>query len=200
MTTEPTQPAPAADDSFRTTRWTQVSRAQADSPEGLRALTELCGAYYEPVAAFLRCELRDAEAARDLAHDFFATMLADASVLSPDAAFDRQWAVTVLARALEALRQECVAGGRGEFFERVKPWLTGEAAHGDQTALAAQCGLNANALKVAVHRLRCIPMLPVMQVGRVRPGAPPEHDVLHPVGGGLGQARPTNNIGMHGIG
>jgi len=46
--------------------------------------------------------------------------------------------------------------------------------------------------------LRCIPMLPVMQVGRVRPGAPPEHDVLHPVGGGLGQARPTNNIGIHG--
>jgi len=40
-------------------------------------------------------------------------------------------------------------------------------------------------------------MLPVMQVGRVRPGAPPEHDVLHPVGGGLGQARPTNNIGIH---
>ncbi|MBM3822079.1 MAG: hypothetical protein FJ404_04155 [Verrucomicrobia bacterium] len=43
-------------------------------------------------------------------------------------------------------------------------------------------------------------MLPVMQVGRVRPGAPPEHDVLHPVGGGLGQARPTNNIGIHEIG
>ncbi|MBM3824763.1 MAG: hypothetical protein FJ404_18075 [Verrucomicrobia bacterium] len=42
-------------------------------------------------------------------------------------------------------------------------------------------------------------MLPVMQVGRVRPGAPPEHDVLHPVGGGLGQARPTNNIGIHGM-
>ncbi len=213
MTTEPTRPAPAADDSFRTTRWTQVSRAKADSPEGLRALSELCDAYYEPVAAFLRCELRDAEVARDLAHDFFATLLAggaiaraqqergrfrsyllgavkhflahhreaarrlkrgggaeavslndtdagearalaDANVLSPDAAFDRQWAVTVLACALEALRQECVAGGRGEFFEGIKPWLTGEAAHGDQTALAAQCGLNANALKVAVHRLK----------------------------------------------
>ncbi|MBM3822581.1 MAG: hypothetical protein FJ404_06815 [Verrucomicrobia bacterium] len=41
-------------------------------------------------------------------------------------------------------------------------------------------------------------MLPVMPVGRVRPGAPPERDVLHPVGGGLGQARPTNNIGIHG--
>ncbi|MBM3821621.1 MAG: hypothetical protein FJ404_01825 [Verrucomicrobia bacterium] len=43
-------------------------------------------------------------------------------------------------------------------------------------------------------------MLPVMQVGRVRPGAPPEHDVLHPAGGGLGQARPTTNIGIHGTG
>ncbi|MBM3823799.1 MAG: hypothetical protein FJ404_13095 [Verrucomicrobia bacterium] len=43
-------------------------------------------------------------------------------------------------------------------------------------------------------------MLPLMQVGCVRPGAPPEHDVLHPVGGGLGQARPTNNIGIHGRG
>ena len=217
MTTEPTQRTPpnpqAADKNFRTTRWTQVSRAKAESPEGRRALGELCDAYYEPVAAFLRCEVREADAARDLAHDFFASMLAggaiaraepergrfrsyllgavkhflshhrdaarrlkrgggvanlslndseakevrsvaDAGVLSPDAAFDRQWALTVLARALEALREECDAEGRGEFFERVKPWLTGEAAHGDQSALAASCGLNANALKVAVHRLK----------------------------------------------
>lgn len=217
MSTEPanlTPPnPPAADESFRTTRWTQVSRAKAESPEGRRALAELCDAYYEPVAAFLRCELRDADAARDLAHDFFASMLAggaithaaqergrfrsyllgavkhflshhreasqrlkrgggvekvslndteagearsvaDAGVLSPDAAFDRQWTLTVLARALETLRLECEAEGRGEFFEGVKPWLTGEAAHGDQSALAASCGLNANALKVAVHRLK----------------------------------------------
>ena len=219
MTTEPTPlttspPPPAAPgEDFRTTRWTQVSRAKAESPEGRRALAELCDAYYEPVAAFLRCQLRDADAARDLAHDFFASVLeggaitradqdrgrfrsyllgavkhflshhreaarrlkrgggvagislndteanaaqsvADASVLSPDAAFDRQWALTVLARALEALREECAAEGRAEFFEGVKPWLTGEAAHGDQTALAASCGMNANALKVAVHRLK----------------------------------------------
>jgi len=219
MTAETTQPtswpplpeAPGGD--FRTTRWTQVSRAKADSPEGRRALAELCDAYYEPVAAFLRCQLRDADAARDLTHDFFANMLAggaiaragqergrfrsyllgavkhflshhreaarrlkrgggaqnislndtdagearsvaDASVLSPDAAFDRQWALTVVARALEALRCECVAEGRADFFEQVKPWLTGDSARGDQTALAAGCGMNLNALKVAVHRLK----------------------------------------------
>ena len=219
MTTEPTEPAPsppsrkASGEEFRTTRWTQVSRAKADSPEGRRALSELCHAYYEPVVAFLRCELRGADAARELTHEFFTEVLgggaiahakqergrfrsyllgavkhffshhrvaqrrlkrgggaenislndteadearsvADASVLSPDAAFDRQWALTVLARALEALRQECLAEGRAEFFEQVKPWLTGDAAHGDQTALAADCGMNANALKVAVHRLK----------------------------------------------
>ena len=74
MTAEPTQPTPgttpreASGEEFRTTRWTQVSRAKADSPEGRRALAELCDAYYEPVAAFLRCELREADAARELAH------------------------------------------------------------------------------------------------------------------------------------
>jgi RNA polymerase sigma-70 factor (ECF subfamily) len=219
MATEPTQPklCPTRQDVpgevFRTTRWTQVSRAKADSPEGRQALAELCSAYYEPVAAFLRCELRDAEAARDLAHDFFAHVLAggtfthaepergrfrsyllgavkhflshqreaarrlkrgggvqsvsfndttagearsvpDAAVLSPDAAFDRQWALTVVARALEALRVECAAEGRADFFEQAKPWLTGDAVHGDQAALAANCGMNANSLKVAVHRLK----------------------------------------------
>ena len=83
-----------------------------------------------------------------------ARAVPDASVLAPDAAFDRQWALTVVARALEALRGECSDAGRADFFERVKPWLTGDAAHGDQSALAAGCGLNANALKVAIHRLK----------------------------------------------
>ena len=78
MTTEAIQPTPstpsrkANGEDFRTTRWTQVSRAKADSPEGRRALAELCHAYYEPVVAFLRCELREADAARELTHEFFA--------------------------------------------------------------------------------------------------------------------------------
>ena len=219
MTTEATQLMPfpplqgTPGETFRTTRWTQVGRAKANSSEGRRALAELCEAYYEPVATFLRCELRDVDAARDIAHDFFANMLGggtiaraeqkrgrfrsyllgavkhflahqreagrrlkrgggvenislndteagaarslpDASMLSPDAAFDRQWALTVVARALDALRRECVIAGRADFFEQIKPWLTGDAAHGHQTALAASCGMNANALKVAVHRMK----------------------------------------------
>ena len=86
MTAEPTPPTSSLSsretlgEDFRTTRWTQVSRAKADSPEGRRALAELCNAYYEPVATFLRCELRDADAARELAHDFFANMLAGGAI------------------------------------------------------------------------------------------------------------------------
>src|SRR5579871_2377341 len=86
MTTEPTPLSPphpiegSQGEDFRTTRWTQVRRAKADSPEGRRALADLCNAYYEPVVAFLRCELRDTDAARELAHDFFAHVLAGGAI------------------------------------------------------------------------------------------------------------------------
>ncbi len=46
--------------------------------------------------------------------------LPDSHSLSPDEAFDRQWALTVLARTLDSLQQESEAAGRGEFFEGVK--------------------------------------------------------------------------------
>ncbi len=62
--------------------------------------------------------------------------------------------MTVLAHALETLRRECTADGKLAFFEQVKPWLTGEAAHGDQTELAAACGMTPAALKMAVQRLK----------------------------------------------
>src|SRR4051794_28048166 len=74
-------PRATARGDFLTTRWTQVSRAKADSAEGRRALAELCDAYYEPVAEFLRCELRNGDVSRDLAHDFFATTLRGGAII-----------------------------------------------------------------------------------------------------------------------
>lgn len=196
--------------SFHTTRWTRVCLAKADSQDGRKALADLCDAYYEPVVAFLRCELRDVDAAREMSHAFFAEMLGGGTIhtaerergrfrsyllgavkhfvsrqresarrmkrgggveavpldddeaadvpdtrqLSPDAEFDRQWAVSVLARGMEALRVECVAQGRAAFFESVKPLLSGSADRGDQTALAAACGMNADAFRMAVQRMK----------------------------------------------
>ena len=80
--------------------------------------------------------------------------LPDPGQLSPDEAYDRQWALTVLRRAMERLRQECIEEGRDRFFDEAKPWLTGEAGHGDQKELARRHGMNETALKVAIHRLR----------------------------------------------
>ena len=57
------------------TRWTRVCLAKETSEDGQRALAELCEAYYEPVVAYLRCELRDAAAARELGHGFFVEIL-----------------------------------------------------------------------------------------------------------------------------
>jgi hypothetical protein len=78
----------------------------------------------------------------------------DGRVISPDAAFDRQWAMTMLERSLEALRLHCQAEGKGVFFDQVRPMLTGDSAYGDQGAVAAACGMSIEALRVAVHRLK----------------------------------------------
>lgn len=203
---------PAGKSRFYTTQWTRVCVAREDSEEGRRALADLCDAYYEPVLTFLRCELRDVDAAREAAHEFFARMLqggtihsaeqkrgrfrsyllgavkhflshqreaarrmkrgagvepvslnadesgvfstADTQTITPDMAFDRQWALAVLARALETLRHECRTEGREALFDLLKPWLTGSAAHGDQAALAAECGMTPAAMKMAVQRLK----------------------------------------------
>ena len=216
MNSEPT-PTPIRDarvDSFHTTRWTRVIQARECSGAGLDALRDLCAAYYAPVIAFLRRQGNDADAARELAHEFFARMLVGDAIggadhaqgrfrsyllgavkhfvahlreseqrqrrgggvrplsideslpdspalnvpdderLSPDAAFDRQWAVTVLSRAMEALQSECAAQGKAALLEHLRPWLLGEAAHGDQAQEAESLGLSAGAMKVTVHRMR----------------------------------------------
>src|SRR4029434_1612939 len=64
-----------ADGGLVLTRWTLVERTRVDSPEARTALSELCGAYYAPVVAFLRRSGREEDAAREQAHEFFAHVL-----------------------------------------------------------------------------------------------------------------------------
>lgn len=201
--------------SFHDTRWTLVSRSRGSEPGAREALSELCAAYYAPVVSFLRRDGRDEDTARELAHDFFARLLAggvmenadpqrgrfrsyllagvkrfaadqrekagaarrgggqsqesidtgpdatgaglqiaDATAEAPDAAFDRQWALTVLARALGALENEMSESGRGGHFSALKPWLTTDDRAPPQAGAAAQLGISEDAVKVAIHRLR----------------------------------------------
>src|SRR5579884_1092837 len=71
-------------DHFVTTRWTLVRNARGVSPEAREALSQLCAGYYAPVVAFLRREGRTEDAARELAHEFFAKVLADDSFGAAD--------------------------------------------------------------------------------------------------------------------
>lgn len=206
----PAPPQPAA--AFLTTRWTRVLAAQGPSTAARDALSDLCAAYYAPVVAFLQHS--GTPDPRDLAHEFFATLLegdplaharpghgrfrsyllgslrhflanrhaaahrlkrgggaphasleetvagepalqvADPHGLAPDAAFDRDWALAVVGHALAALRRECEAAGHAARFEHLKPWLTGDAGHGEQADAARALGIEANTLKSEVHRLR----------------------------------------------
>ncbi len=74
--------------------------------------------------------------------------------MSPDAAFERQWALTVLSRSLDALRLQCEAEGRGKLFASAQPHLNGDGVHGTQEAAAADCGLSLPAFRMALSRLR----------------------------------------------
>jgi RNA polymerase sigma-70 factor (ECF subfamily) len=201
--------------SFYDTRWTLVSRSRGSDTQAKAALSELCEAYYAPVVAFLRRDGRDEDTARELAHDFFAKLLAgdaikgadplrgrfrsyllsalkrfaadqrdhdhaakrgggqihaviendnshtgaglqiaDDSVAAPDAAFDRQWALTLLARALGTLEAELRDSGKELQFDTLKPWLTADADATPQAEAAAKLGISEDAVKVAIHRLR----------------------------------------------
>jgi RNA polymerase sigma factor (sigma-70 family) len=73
---------------------------------------------------------------------------------TPDKAFDREWAVALLAKVIERLRAECMAAGRGKHFAELKVFLTagkGTLSHADA---GKALGLEEAAVRVAVHRLR----------------------------------------------
>ncbi len=80
--------------------------------------------------------------------------VADDKATAPDAAFDRQWALTLLARALGALEAEFKTEGKEAHFAVLKPWLTLGAEKPPQALAAATLGMSESAVKVAIHRLR----------------------------------------------
>lgn len=80
--------------------------------------------------------------------------IADSSVEAPDAAFDRQWALTVLARGMARLEAEMRNDGKVGQFDVLKPWLTADGDATPQSSAAEKLGMSVEAVKVAIHRLR----------------------------------------------
>ena len=78
----------------------------------------------------------------------------DPKAPSPELEFDRKWALTVLDRALAVLAEEHQTTRKSELFEALRPWLTGDTENLSQADAARRLGMNENAVKVAIHRLR----------------------------------------------
>jgi RNA polymerase sigma-70 factor (ECF subfamily) len=72
---------------------------------------------------------------------------------TPERIFERRWALSVLDRVVEKLRDEFVRHGRPEHFERLKVFLL-EQSDAPYAALAREMNTSEGALKVAIHRLR----------------------------------------------
>jgi len=193
---------------FHPTRWTLVLRTRGEGEDAKAALSDLCAAYYKPVVSFLRREGRNDDAAREMAHAFFESVLTGGlgapdrergrfrsyllgalkhfltknraaaqankrgggaehvplvgeSDISPGLplpgltddtlAFDREWALTLIARALASVEQE--HAHKPDLFIALKPWLDGSTT-ASQADAARALGMSETAVKVAIHRLR----------------------------------------------
>ena len=73
---------------------------------------------------------------------------------TPDRAFEKGWALTLLDRVLCRLREEFVAAGRREHFDALKTFVWGNPRAVSQTEVAARLGITPNAVSVTVHRMR----------------------------------------------
>jgi DNA-directed RNA polymerase specialized sigma24 family protein len=73
--------------------------------------------------------------------------------LTPERLFDRKWALSVLAEAMNRLEAEYGRAGLGAQFELLQPYLTGDAAE-HLPALAARLGKSDGAVRVLLFRFR----------------------------------------------
>ncbi len=103
------------DENFFTTQWTRVIAAKGESESSREALGDLCQSYYTPVVAFLRKEGRSDDAARDLAHNFFAWLLSRDSLatLRPRESRFRSYLLGSLKHFLSHQREKSRALKRG---------------------------------------------------------------------------------------
>ncbi len=88
----------------------------------------------------------------DLAARRYREELADG--LTPQIAFERHWAATLLGRAQTRLAGEYAAAGKIDLLHRLQEFPLGERGESSFRDCAVRLGLSESALKSAVHRMR----------------------------------------------
>ena len=125
----------------------------ADETQG-RFRSYLFGAARHFLLYRQRSELADRRGGRSTQLELDCAETVRDDRLTPDAEFDRAWACALLKHTLDQLKAEMQASGRSEAFSVLKPWLAGDATHGDTATAARQLGTSETAVRVQVSRLR----------------------------------------------
>ena len=77
-----------------------------------------------------------------------------AETATPEQLFERRWALTLLDTVMQRLSAEYGDSGRAALFQALRFAITGDKNSVPYTQLAAELGISADAVRVAVHRLR----------------------------------------------
>ncbi len=73
---------------------------------------------------------------------------------TPDQAYDRSWAMTLLDSIVSRLREEHAVEHKSDLFDALQPYLSGDRGGLPYSETAARLGMGESALKMAVLRLR----------------------------------------------
>lgn len=73
---------------------------------------------------------------------------------TPERAFERSWAVTLIDAAMQRLRKETAQAGKQELFVQLREFLLERPDEAEYARVAAALNLRRNTLAVTVHRLR----------------------------------------------
>ena len=109
------EPALNDDPHFHTTRWSLVASAAGASEQSRAALADLCAAYWYPTYAFIRRRGHSPDDARDLAQEFFATLLEKGYLQDADQERGRfrAFLLTAISRFVSKEREKAGAQKRG---------------------------------------------------------------------------------------
>ena len=77
-----------------------------------------------------------------------------AAELTPEAHFDRRWALSLVTRVLARLRQEYQTAGKARLLMRLENVMTGEVPPGFFARCGSELGMSEEAVYTALHRLR----------------------------------------------
>lgn len=81
-------------------------------------------------------------------------MIEPAAGLTPDEVFERKWALTVMERSQNQLRESYRADGNVELFELLKDAGPGNSGSLSYAEIGAKLGLSEGTIKSAMHRMR----------------------------------------------